>query len=143
MLNLCCFEGRLHGDARWIAGQNGDFVAFKLSVSRGKNKDGEWNESLWLNCTASDKVATDKLVPYLGDGQYVSIVGKLNPIKTSTSKDGKEYHSIDISVREIHLIGGAGSESQPKAGEGKPKPGEALKEGSRMPETKSASDIAF
>lgn len=127
MLNVCCFEGVLGKDARWIASGDKEFLAFTLGVSQGKNKDGTWRDTIWINCTSS--VVSEKIVPYLGAKQKVSVVGALKPIRISQGKDGQQYHSLELSVFQIHLLGGAGDEgikpSASPAGQGKPVPGSA------------------
>ncbi len=105
MLNVCCFCGVLGKDARLVAGANGDFVSFSLAVSQGKKKDGTFRDSLWINCTGSS--ISEKLVPYLTKKTVVEVVGALKPIRTTEGKDGQEYHSIELSVFQVHLVSSA------------------------------------
>ncbi len=124
-MNCCCFEGVLGQNAKWIAGTAGkDFLSFNLGVSQGKKKDSnEYNPTLWLNCTSSS--VSDKLVPYLGKGQKVSVIGKLGVPSMKQGKDGKDYMTIPLRVMEVNLLGT--SEQQPAAGADRPEPGAAMK----------------
>lgn len=135
-LNVCCFEGVLGRDAQWIAGAEGkSFLSFNLGVSQGKKKGSdEYNPTLWLNCTSS--FISEKLVPYMGKGQKVSVVGKLGVPTMKPAKDGKEYMTIPLRVTEVNLLGK--SEQQPDAGADKPKPGSAMKQ----PDS-AAADVPF
>lgn len=137
--NNCVFKGTLGKDAQWRAGKDGkEFLTFNLGVPMGKNADGSYKESLWLSCAANN--VSDKLMPYLGKGAKIVVIGSLGVPKV-TEKDGKSYVNVPFNVYKIDLCDSA--DEEPKAGADRPAPGRPAPGRAKSVKGTPADDIAF
>lgn len=79
---------------------------FSIAVSR-KVKGTE--ETTWYNCTAWRALA-EMLSTHLKKGQMVFVQGDLN-VRQYTTRDGRDGHSLDVTVDKFQFAGGKRDES--------------------------------
>jgi len=109
-MNNLTIAGTIGRDAEIRTTQNGDKVAgFSVAVSNGKDKNGEWRESTWFDCSLWGKRA-DSLGPHIRKGGKVAISGRVS----ARAHDGKAY--LQVMVNEIDLLGGGEKRDDKPAG---------------------------
>lgn len=108
MINIGIFEGTVGKDAV-LRSVGGDQVCgFSVSLSNGKNPDGSWKDSTWLEVSYWGKYAQEK-AERLRKGSRVTVTGRVSLRKWE--KDGKsgtslELRATDVSVHEALPSGG-------------------------------------
>lgn len=103
-------SGNIGRDAEYQTARNGEFISFSVATSNGKNKDGTYRPSTWVNCTMPDSEYTAKLFPYLKKGTKVFVRGNAS-CRAWINKEGKPDSSLNINVEKIEFIGGGAKES--------------------------------
>lgn len=86
--------------------QGGDKVAsFSVSVSNGKDANGNWRDSTWYDCSLWGKRA-DSLSQYIRKGDKITVTGR----PSARCHNDKAY--LQISVDDLTLQGGKQDNSQ-------------------------------
>lgn len=98
--------GNIGKDAEYQTGRSSEFISFSVATGNGKNKDGTYKPSTWVNCTMPDSEYTAKLFPYLKKGTKVLVRGNAMS-RAWINKEGKADSSLNINVEKIEFIGGA------------------------------------
>lgn len=89
--------------------RSGDKVLnFSVAVSNGKDKDGNWRDSTWYDCSLWGKRG-EALASYITKGTRLCVSGR----PTVRVHEGKAY--LGISVNEVTMLGG-GQEREDGAG---------------------------
>lgn len=97
--------GNLGKEAEWKPGSQGEFLTFSVATSNGKDKQGTYRPSTWVNCTMQDSEYTRKLQQYLTKGTKVLVQGDIS-CRAWIDKSGNAESSLQISVRNLEFIGG-------------------------------------
>lgn len=97
------FIGRLVKDAGWQTGRSGEFLAFDIAVSNGKDKDGSYKPSTFINCTMYDNTRTQGIAPFLKKGVPVFVEGEPSA-QAYINKEGKPVANLRLSVRDVFLV---------------------------------------
>ena len=114
-MNLVAITGNLGKEITLKYLPSGDALAsFSLAVSRGKNKQGEY-ETDWINCVAFGKRA-ETLAQYTQKGSKLGITGRLRT--SDYEKDGRKVYKTDVMVDSFDFLDSKGTSK----GEA-PKPG--------------------
>lgn len=88
--------------------QNGDAVlGFRVSVSNGKDNDGNWRDSSWYDCSLWGKRA-ESLQDAFHKGRYVTITGR----PSARAYEGKAY--MQVSVDQVTFQGIGKNSGAPK-----------------------------
>lgn len=105
--------GNLGADAEVKNSQGSKFITMRIAhSSKYKAQDGSERElTEWIDATIND--AESKVLPYLKKGVKVFVRGNASLRVYSSPKDRIMKAGIQISVREIELIGGQ-TETIPK-----------------------------
>jgi single-strand DNA-binding protein len=99
-MNNLTIAGVIGRDAELRRTGDGDPVAgFPVGVSNGKDKDGNWRDSTWFDCSLWGKRA-EALAPYLLKGGKVVVSGQVS----ARAHEGKAY--LQIRVAELTMQGG-------------------------------------
>jgi single-strand DNA-binding protein len=112
-MNKLFITGNLGRDAELRYSPSGEpVVSFSVaSTKKYKTSGGEQKEeTLWVKC-ALWGARSEKLNPYLLQGQKVFVEGELIPdanggCRVWTDKEGNPRASFEIRVRDIELLGG-------------------------------------
>lgn len=109
-MNLVAITGNLGKEITLKYLPSGDALAsFSLAVSRGKNKQGEY-ETDWINCVAFGKRA-ETLAQYTSKGSKLGVTGRIRT--GSYEKDGRKVYTTDIMVDNFDFLDSKGA-SKPK-----------------------------
>ena len=95
--NNISFAGNVVADGR-VLGEN--TIAFKVAQNQYDAKATENQHTNWFQCYWYQKDPT-KLVGAFRKGSQVMVSGSLRA--SSTEKDGKSYHNLDIRVTDVVL----------------------------------------
>lgn len=96
-------SGKLTSDVRSAQDQNGrEFMTFSVAVN--DRRKGE-ETTTYYDVTG----AKTGIFDYLKKGQGVIVSGKLSIF--NTEKDGKQFLNIQVSARDIELVGGKREEN--------------------------------
>lgn len=112
-INVAVLEGTVGKDAT-VRSVNGDHVCgFSVSLSNGKNPDGSWKESTWVEVSYWGKYAQEK-AERLRKSARVTVTGRIGLRKWE--KDGKsgvslELRASEVSVHEALPAGGSSGSS--------------------------------
>ena len=105
-MNLVAITGNLGRAIELRYTTSGMAVAqFSLAVSRGKNKDGEY-ETDWINCVAFGNRA-EALAKYTDKGSKLGISGRLQT--SSYEKDGRRVYKTDVMVDNFDFLDSKGT----------------------------------
>lgn len=94
--------------AQWQAGRMGEFLTFSVSTSNGKNKDGTYKPSTYINCTMQDTNYARTVQQYLTQGAGVTVTGQISA-RAWIDKEGKPQAGMQLSVDKVELVGGSRS----------------------------------
>lgn len=73
-------------------------AGFSVAVSNGKDRDGNWKDSTWYDCSLWGKRG-ESLAQYLTKGSRVCVTGR----PSVRVHEGKAY--LGVSVNEVSLLG--------------------------------------
>lgn len=110
-INIAVLEGVVGKDAT-VRSVGGDEVCgFSISLSNGKNKDGSWKDSTWVEVSYWGKYAAEK-ADRLRKGARATVTGRIGLRRWE--KDGKsgvslELRASDVSIHEALPAGGQAS----------------------------------
>ncbi|MFO0359252.1 MAG: single-stranded DNA-binding protein [Flavobacteriales bacterium] len=114
-LNRYSFIGNLGADAevRTINDNQRAVISFLVAITdKWKDQQGNPQEkTTWVKCSIWRKPDQTGIAQYLKKGQQVLIEGEPSA-RSWTDKDGNAQASLECTVREVALLGGA---SQPGA----------------------------
>ena len=109
--------GRVGADAQLRYTQNGrPVLGWSLAVSVGW---GDREKTLWFRCSFWGDRGI-KLEQYIKKGTILLVVGELAEPSVWTGKDGSPRANLDVTVREVKLVGGrsqtneAGDSNEPE-----------------------------
>lgn len=89
--------------------RTGDKVlTFSVAVSNGKDKDGNWRDSTWFDCSLWGKRA-EALERFITKGTRVCVTGTPN----ARVHEGKAY--LQCRVGMVTLLGGGQERQEPQA----------------------------
>ena len=98
------FAGRIGQKAVVRSTDGGQSVTnFSIAVDRGKDKDGEKRNPLWIKATMWGERGK-KVAQYLTPGTVVSVSGDID--LDSYEKDGNTIVQIKCRVDQLSLLGG-------------------------------------
>jgi single-strand DNA-binding protein len=107
--NKVCFAGRVPQDPDIKYFESGACIAnFAISLSQGKNEDGSYKPSIWMDCKTS-KANAEWVANNVRKSVRVYIIGKM--ARDEWMKDGEKRGKNYIWVFEIGIDG----EGQPAA----------------------------
>jgi single-strand DNA-binding protein len=110
--------GNLGNDPEMRYTQSGvPVTSFSLAVSRRwTGQDGQQQEkTLWFRVSAWRRDA-EIASQYLSKGRQVLIVGELEEPRTYQDRDGNTRVSLDVTARNIRLVGGRGDNAMAGGG---------------------------
>ncbi len=90
--------------AEWSPGRSGDFLSFSVATSNGKNKDGSYKPSTYVNCTIFDNKFANSMEQYLTAGTKVFIQGECSS-NAWIDRNGKPQSSINCTISKLELVG--------------------------------------
>lgn len=94
--------------AQWQAGRVGEFLTFSVATSNGKNKDGSYKPSTYINCTMQDTNYARTMQQYLTQGAGVTVTGQISA-RAWIDKEGKPQAGMQLSVDKVELVSGSRS----------------------------------
>lgn len=102
-MNTATFAGTIGKDAEIRPGQGERPASFSLSVSNGKDKEGNWKDSTWVSCSLWGERG-QKLLRSLTKGTKLTVTGKVTA--RAYEKDGKPVGVLELRVSELTFMGG-------------------------------------
>ncbi len=106
--NIAVLEGIVGKDAT-VKTFGGDQVCnFSVSISNGKNKDGSWKDSLWVEVAYWSKYAQET-ADKIKKGSRVTVTGRLG-LRT-WEKDGKKGKELELKASDVSVSGASGGSS--------------------------------
>lgn len=88
---------------------------FSIAVSNGKDKDGNWRESTFWDCSLWDKRA-ESVSRFLTKGTRITAEGR----PAARAYEGKAY--LQLTVSDFTLQGGGDGQAQTHGNDAPPKP---------------------
>lgn len=83
-------RGKIHGEIKQFGG--GKVTKFKVQVSNGKDKDGNWRDSTFYDCTAFGAKG-EQIADRYSDKDEIELFLKYSPSKGT---DGKYYYGFNV-----------------------------------------------
>lgn len=102
-MNVFSATGNLGQDCRKNEVNGTSVCNFSVAVKSGF---GQYEQTLWLDCSLWGKAAESKLPDYLVKGQQVAVSGELS----TQEKDGKTY--LKLRCNSVDLVGGKSEVAQ-------------------------------
>lgn len=110
-MNNLTISGTIGKDAVLRSAGGTPVVSFSVSVSNGKDKDGNWRESTWFECSLwGEKRATERVAALLSKGMKITVSGSVSLRKWE--KDGKSGASLEVRVADFTPMGGGGEKRE-------------------------------
>lgn len=112
-IDISCF-GRIGRDAVVKDTKDGNrkLVTFSIACDNGKDyQTGQKKPATWVQCTMwrdADKLA---IVPYLKQGQWLKVTGKVYP-QAWTDKDGVLQTALGLEVWNLDFIGNSEAKTE-------------------------------
>lgn len=115
-INVAVLEGVVGKDAT-VKTFGGDQVcSFSVSLSNGKNKDGSWKDSTWVEVSYWSKYAQEK-ADAVRKGTRVTVTGRIG--LRVWEKDGKKGKELELKATDISVHGASqGGERPQSSGDG-------------------------
>ena len=102
-MNNITIAGTIGRNAEIRRTQDGTPIAsFSVAVSNGKDANGNWRDSTWLDCSMFGKRG-ETLAQHLTKGSKVAVSGKVS----ARAHEGKAY--LQIRVDQVTMLGGGQS----------------------------------
>ncbi len=134
-MNIITLTGRIFGEITTKEFDTGSVVTrFKLSVSTGKDKNGEYKPSLVFECNAWGKLGTEVIAKYAKEKDFVALSGEITAM-TPWSSGEKSGVNCNVDVRTFELGGKQNNETNNGA-----EPGEKVAVGKQSSKTE---DVPF
>lgn len=113
-MNNITIAGTVGKDASLRSAGSVPVVSFSVGVSNGKDKEGNWRDSTWFECSLWDKRATEKVAALITKGSKVTVSGSVSLRKWE--KDGKSGASLELRVNDWDFQGSGGGGDRVKKG---------------------------
>ena len=117
-MNKVILMGRLTRDAeiRYSQGESATAIArFSLAVDRRFRRDGDDQNTDFINCVAFGKTA-ELIGNYVEKGQQLAVEGRIQT-GSYTAQDGSKRYTFDVVVENITFINSRKSASERKESE--------------------------
>lgn len=106
--NIAVLEGIVGKDATVKTFGSDQVCNFSVSISNGKNKDGSWKDSLWVEVAYWSKYAQET-ADKIKKGSRVTVTGRLG-LRT-WEKDGKKGKELELKASDVSVPGASAGSS--------------------------------
>jgi single-stranded DNA-binding protein len=110
-MNIITLSGRILGEisVKWFD-SGASVTRFKVSVSTGKDKDGNYKPSLLFECNAWGKLGTEVVAKYAKEKDFVIVSGEITAMSPWSAGE-KSGVNCNVDVRSFELGGKSLNES--------------------------------
>ena len=108
--NKVCFAGRVPQDPEMKYWESGSVDAnFAISISQGKNEDGSYKPSIWIDCKAK-KDNAEWVAQNVRKGARIYVVGKMSRDEWISKQDGQKRGKNYVFAFEVGFDDGQGGQ---------------------------------
>lgn len=127
-MNTLVIAGTVGKDAELRSAGGEPVCSFSVAVSNGKDKNGVYRESLWVDCSLWG-VRAEKVYKSITKGTKLSVSGKAS-VRAYVAKDGTAKGSLELRVNDFTFQGGGVTSGEVTKGSaddfGKPDPSDDI-----------------